>query len=55
MTSARRLGADAVQFLGAGTTFSSTVRLSASMKCWNTMPIPLLIASAGRWRSPGRR
>ena len=29
------------------TTFSSTVRLSASMKCWWTMPIPSAIASAG--------
>ena len=29
------------------TTFSSTVRLSASMKCWCTMPIPAAIASPG--------
>ena len=27
------------------TTFSSTVRLSASMKCWCTMPMPAAIAS----------
>jgi len=29
------------------TMFSATVRLSASMKCWCTMPIPAAIASAG--------
>ena len=29
------------------TTFSSTVRLSASMKCWCTMPTPRAIASRG--------
>ncbi len=35
-------------FLSApSTTFSSTVRLSASMKCWKTMPTPAAIASAG--------
>ncbi len=28
-------------------TFSATVKLSASMKCWCTMPIPARIASAG--------
>jgi hypothetical protein len=27
--------------------FSRTVKLSASMKCWCTMPIPAAIASAG--------
>ena len=27
--------------------FSSTVKLSASMKCWCTMPIPRAIASDG--------
>ena len=32
------------------TTFSSTVRLSASMKCWCTMPMPAAIASAGEWK-----
>ena len=30
------------------TTFSRTVRLSASMKCWCTMPMPRAMASAGR-------
>jgi hypothetical protein len=37
------------------TTFSSTVRLSASMKCWCTMPMPAAMASSGvaaRPRSP---
>ncbi len=29
------------------TTFSRTVRLSASMKCWCTMPMPRAMASAG--------
>ncbi len=29
------------------TTFSRTVRLSASMKCWWTMPMPRAMASAG--------
>ena len=29
-------------------TFSSTVRLSASMKCWWTMPMPAAIAARGR-------
>ncbi len=35
------------------TTFSSTVRLSASMKCWNTIPMPCLMASVGdpNWTS----
>jgi len=35
------------------TTFSRTVRLSASMKCWWTMPIPAAIASFGerKWTS----
>ena len=28
--------------------FSHTVKLSASMKCWNTMPMPWRIAAAGR-------
>ena len=31
------------------TTFSSTVKLSASMKCWCTMPIPAWIAWWGEW------
>ena len=31
--------------------FSQTVRLSASMKCWCTMPIPTAIASAGEWKA----
>ncbi len=31
------------------TTFSRTVRLSASMKCWWTMPMPAAMASAGLW------
>ena len=30
------------------TMFSHTVRLSASMKCWNTMPMPAAIASRRR-------
>ena len=34
-------------FSAPSTTFSRTVKLSASMKCWNTMPTPALIASAG--------
>ena len=34
-------------FSAPSTTFSRTVRLSASMKCWNTMPMPALIASVG--------
>ena len=29
------------------TTFSSTVRLSANMKCWWTIPMPWSMASAG--------
>ena len=29
------------------TMFSQTVRLSASMKCWNTMPTPTPMASFG--------
>ena len=29
------------------TTFSHTVKLSASMKCWNTMPMPAAMASVG--------
>ena len=29
------------------TMFSRTVRLSASMKCWWTMPMPRAMASAG--------
>ena len=35
------------------TMFSQTVKLSASMKCWNTMPMPEPMASAGerKWRS----
>ena len=35
------------------TMFSHTVRLSASMKCWNTMPMPALMASFGdlKWVS----
>ena len=32
---------------GPRTTFSRTVRLSASMKCWCTMPMPRAIASPG--------
>ncbi len=36
------------------TTFSSTVRLSASMKCWCTMPMPAAIASAGEEKLTGR-
>ena len=31
------------------TTFSQTVRLSASMKCWKTIPIPSSMASRGEW------
>ena len=30
------------------TMFSQTVKLSASMKCWNTMPMPAAMASRGR-------
>ena len=36
------------------TTFSSTVRLSASMKCWCTMPMPAAIASPGEEKPTGR-
>ena len=37
-------------FSAPSTTFSRTVRLSASMKCWNTMPMPAAMASAGECR-----
>ena len=36
------------------TTFSSTVRLSASMKCWCTMPMPAAMASDGEWNVVSR-
>ena len=36
------------------TTFSSTVRLSASMKCWWTMPTPASMASLGEWKLTSR-
>ena len=54
-----RVAADAVQLGSAPSTmFSSTVRLSASMKCWCTMPMPRAMASAGLCRmtcSPSTR
>jgi hypothetical protein len=36
------------------TTFSRTVRLSASMKCWCTMPMPAAIASPGSAKRTAR-
>ena len=33
--------------------FSSTVKLSASLKCWCTMPMPAPMASAGLWKVTG--
>jgi len=41
-------------FSAPSTTFSSTVRLSASMKCWKTMPMPAAIASDGEWKDTSR-
>src|SRR4051794_24805077 len=38
-------------FSAPSTTFSSTVRLSASLKCWWTMPMPRAMASAGVWKA----
>ena len=45
--SARAFAPIPCSFSAPRTTFSRTVRLSASMKCWNTMPTPALIASFG--------
>ncbi len=44
---AGRLQAGLVPGSSPSTMFSQTVRLSASMKCWNTMPMPAAIASRG--------
>ncbi len=46
-SSARASSPMPCSFSAPSTTFSRTVRLSASMKCWNTMPTPAAIASAG--------
>ena len=47
MISARAAAPMPWSFSAPRTTFSRTVKLSASMKCWKTMPMPCLIASAG--------
>ena len=44
---ARALEPMPYSFSAPRTTFSSTVRLSASMKCWCTMPMPRAMASPG--------
>ena len=46
-TSARASPPMPCSFSAPRTTFSRTVRLSASMKCWKTMPMPRAMASAG--------
>ena len=46
-TSSRAPAPMPCSFSAPRTTFSSTVRLSASMKCWKTMPTPARMASAG--------
>ena len=45
--SARAASPMPCSFSAPSVTFSSTVRLSASMKCWKTIPMPWAIASAG--------
>ena len=45
------LSANLVPGSWPSTMFSQTEKLAASMKCWNTMPIPAAIASRGVWKS----